>query len=251
MTVRPFVCSGGCRCAAGALTLPLRGGPSPKTARERDPGSLCTRLFHCGVKICACRGGCCFIRNARTPFRDRAVCVRDSRPQGRDAGAPAPILRIRGEDLARRRLGAVGNGGIVAYGARSPARSAAEGHARIRLFRFCPATNTSRSVSCSAKRRRAMLQSPCSTGGCASASWRCGRTRTPCRASPRPAGVRAEFGMGTVCASPHPRALAAKIGFAGALPRFRDTKPCSRDDADASDPRAPGTRHETPHTVDP
>jgi hypothetical protein len=32
--------------------------------------------------------------------------------------------------------GAVGHGGIVAYGARSPARSAAEGHARTPLLRF-------------------------------------------------------------------------------------------------------------------
>ena len=38
----------------------------------------------------------------------------------------------RRETLARRGLGAVGNGRIVAYGARSPARSAAEGHAQNR-----------------------------------------------------------------------------------------------------------------------
>jgi hypothetical protein len=36
------------------------------------------------------------------------------------------------ESVERRGLGAVGNSRIVAYGARSPARSAAEGHARIR-----------------------------------------------------------------------------------------------------------------------
>ena len=34
--------------------------------------------------------------------------------------------------LSRRGLGAVGNGCIVAYGARSPTRSAAEGHAQKR-----------------------------------------------------------------------------------------------------------------------
>jgi TrmH family RNA methyltransferase len=36
--------------------------------------------------------------------------------------------------VARRGPGAVGHGGIVAYGARSPARSAAEGHAQTLLF---------------------------------------------------------------------------------------------------------------------
>jgi len=46
--------------------------------------------------------------------------------------------------LARRRLGAGGNGGIVAYGARSPARSAAEGHARIRSLRRRPPAPTRR-----------------------------------------------------------------------------------------------------------
>jgi hypothetical protein len=36
----------------------------------------------------------------------------------------------------RRGPGAVGNGRIVAYRARSPARSAAEGHARTTLFQL-------------------------------------------------------------------------------------------------------------------
>ena len=38
--------------------------------------------------------------------------------------------------MARRGPGAVGHGGIVPYGARSPARSAAEGHARIGQFKL-------------------------------------------------------------------------------------------------------------------
>ena len=48
-------------------------------------------------------------------------------PRHRRARAD-PAGPMRG--LARRGLGAVGNSRIVAYGARSPARSAAEGHAR-------------------------------------------------------------------------------------------------------------------------
>src|SRR5688500_4371036 len=56
--------------------------------------------------------------------------VRDARPQGRDTGAHARAPRDRREKGERRGLGAVGNSRIVAYGARSPARSAAEGHAR-------------------------------------------------------------------------------------------------------------------------
>ena len=59
-------------------------------------------------------------------------CVRDARPEGSDAAARAGMSGNRVRCLARRWLSAVGNGGIVAYGARSPARSAAEGHAQNR-----------------------------------------------------------------------------------------------------------------------
>ncbi len=76
-----------------------------------------------------------------------AGCVRDSRPQGRDTGAPARIFDCRREALARRGLGAVGNSRIVAYGARSPARSAAEGHARPRRSPF-PPTRAIRGQAC-------------------------------------------------------------------------------------------------------
>jgi hypothetical protein len=55
-------------------------------------------------------------------------CVRDARLQGREPGADARALRERTDAGERRGLGAVGNGRIVAYGARSPTRSAAEGH---------------------------------------------------------------------------------------------------------------------------
>src|SRR6476620_9884941 len=58
--------------------------------------------------------------------------------RARRAGTPAGRRnRLRGtemqpgENRIRRGPGAVGNGRIVAYRARSPARSAAEGHARI------------------------------------------------------------------------------------------------------------------------
>ena len=50
------------------------------------------------------------------------------------AGAPAAMLRFWREPLARRRLGAVGERRLLAYCARSPARSAAEGHALMRSF---------------------------------------------------------------------------------------------------------------------
>ena len=62
-------------------------------------------------------------------------CVRDARPQGRDGGAPTRTHRNHGESLARRRLGAVGQRSLLPYCARSPARTAAEGHARIRSCR--------------------------------------------------------------------------------------------------------------------
>ncbi len=49
--------------------------------------------------------------------------------------------------LARRGLGAVGNGRFVAYGARSPARSAAEGHAQTpAVRRFQEASPGSRDI---------------------------------------------------------------------------------------------------------
>src|SRR4051794_7135701 len=50
----------------------------------------------------------------------RNGCVRDARPQGRDVAAG---------QFPPARPGAVGHSGIVPYRARSPARSAAEGHA--------------------------------------------------------------------------------------------------------------------------
>jgi len=37
--------SGRCAPVAVTLSLPLRGGPSPETARERDDGSLRSRLL--------------------------------------------------------------------------------------------------------------------------------------------------------------------------------------------------------------
>ncbi|HYQ83513.1 MAG TPA: DnaJ domain-containing protein, partial [Rubrobacter sp.] len=61
--------------------------------------------------------------------------MRDARPQGREHGADARARRERVEKGERRGLGAVGNSRIVAYGARSPARSAAEGHAQPPQFR--------------------------------------------------------------------------------------------------------------------
>jgi len=61
-------------------------------------------------------------------------CVRDARPEGRDGGGAHAMNRRPGGGGARRRWpGAVGHGGIVPYRARSPARSAAEGHAQTPL----------------------------------------------------------------------------------------------------------------------
>src|SRR4051812_17296800 len=72
----------------------------------------------------------------------KALWIREMREGFAPAG---PRHRRAREDadgarraLARRGLGAVGNGRFVAYGARSPARSAAEGHAQI-FRRFPPA----------------------------------------------------------------------------------------------------------------
>ena len=59
-----------------------------------------------------------------------AVCVRDARPQGRDTGAHAPALRNRLDARERWWLGALRHSCIVPWCARSPARSAAEGHAQ-------------------------------------------------------------------------------------------------------------------------
>src|SRR5437763_6962787 len=61
-------------------------------------------------------------------------CVRDARPTGPGLG--------RAGSLARRRPGAVGHSRIVAYGARSPARSAAEGHAQRPCFLQYPQITT-------------------------------------------------------------------------------------------------------------
>jgi hypothetical protein len=62
-------------------------------------------------------------------------CVRDARPQGRDGAAVRDVDGSVGS-LARRWPGAVGHSGIVPYRARSPARSAAEGHAHTLPFHF-------------------------------------------------------------------------------------------------------------------
>ena len=53
--------------------------------------------------------------------RGSARCVRDARPEGRDCG---------GRRFARSRPGAVGHGGIVPYGARSPVRRPGAEHAQ-------------------------------------------------------------------------------------------------------------------------
>ncbi len=54
------------------------------------------------------------------------------RPAGRDTGAGRRWGY--GQEPGRRWPGAVRHGGIVPYGARSPARSAAQGHALIKQF---------------------------------------------------------------------------------------------------------------------
>jgi hypothetical protein len=66
-------------------------------------------------------------------------CVRDARPQGREpAGRPhrrRPNRARAAEETNPPGPGAVSNSCIVAYRARSPARSAAEGHAPIQALR--------------------------------------------------------------------------------------------------------------------
>jgi len=64
----------------------------------------------------------------RTPW----VCVRDARPEGRDGGGARERNRSWRRSVARRRWpGAVGHGGIVPYGARSPVPRLGAEHARI------------------------------------------------------------------------------------------------------------------------
>ena len=105
--------TGECRHDAGFSPSPVRGG-HPRVqrgrVRERGPGGEGSR------RETAARCSC------------RCSCVRDARPQGRAPSAAGTILLCR----PLRGLGAVGNGCIVAYGARSPTRSAAEGHAQNR-----------------------------------------------------------------------------------------------------------------------
>ena len=65
------------------------------------------------------------------------TCVRDARPEGRDGGGACTVMSDRDEGWRRRWPGAVGHGGIVPYGARSPvprpsAVHAQDGSARVR-----------------------------------------------------------------------------------------------------------------------
>jgi hypothetical protein len=112
---------------------------APPVGRGRKRGTTsCPRngllpLSRTGQALEGCRkaaygrGG----RGVRAPAEDGGPgrcscrCVRDARPQGRERGGAdtaVPCPPLRG-------LGAVGNGCIVAYGARSPA-PACGGHAR-------------------------------------------------------------------------------------------------------------------------
>ncbi len=88
-----------------------------------------------GVRVCAGRRSGAVLPSPRGRLRGEGRCVRDARPQGREPGAGGTAVSCR----LRRGLGAVGNSCIVAYGARSPARSAAEGHAQVRQCRVVSA----------------------------------------------------------------------------------------------------------------
>jgi len=60
--------------------------------------------------------------------------VRDARPEGRDGGG-ACVVASSGADAWRRRWpGAVGHGGIVPYGARSPVGRLSAQHAQTPRF---------------------------------------------------------------------------------------------------------------------
>jgi len=71
------------------------------------------------------RGSLAAVRKTLRPWEMREGCA----PGGPGRRRARRSVGIAGR-RARRWPGAVGNGGIVAYRARSPARSAAEGHAR-------------------------------------------------------------------------------------------------------------------------
>jgi len=80
--------------------------------------------------------------------------VRDARPEGRDGAARAHRWTYRREPFARRWPGAVGNGGIVAYGARSPLWRPGARHARSRFCRISGVTRRARPWASPARVRR-------------------------------------------------------------------------------------------------
>ena len=90
--------------------------PRPADASTCVVGGLLRRC-----RLCSDSHARPYDREALRATRPR---VRDARPEGRDAGAPW--------GWARPWPGAVGHSRIVPYRARSPARSAAEGHAQNR-----------------------------------------------------------------------------------------------------------------------
>ena len=123
-------------------TAPATSAASSSARRKRGPGPR-TRVGHGAESTRMPRGRTASPAHPPRPVgrmrgqgRARSLqqtprsCVRDARPQGRDTGADARAPRKRAAAGERRGLGAVGNSRIVAYGARSPTRSAAEGHAR-------------------------------------------------------------------------------------------------------------------------
>ena len=110
----------------GAGAVPGRSGDARPASREpvvsrRAPSGGAKEGFRRGIGVAT--------NEDRPADRPPRRCMRDARPKGRDGAAPTIVGDAR-RGLARRRPGAVGHSRIVAYRARSPARSAAEGHAQ-------------------------------------------------------------------------------------------------------------------------
>jgi hypothetical protein len=122
-------CGGVNACPAGWMALPGALKTNSRFTRRTRRGTT-EGAEECGSPAASPRFG---RRRSvqRSAPRTSPSRVRDSRPQGREPGSRGERARLeRLGHGANRGLGAVGNSCIVAYGARSPTRSAAEGHAQ-------------------------------------------------------------------------------------------------------------------------
>jgi hypothetical protein len=115
----------------GPFPHKLRGGRGDEHGQGGAPGRPPEPRPHPGSQDSPTLPQNCWGRVERRSRSRSCSCVRDSRPQGRDPAGGEQQYRSPGP----RRLGSVRHSCIVPYGARSPTRSAAKGHARTRRIR--------------------------------------------------------------------------------------------------------------------